>query len=149
MMMNCNEKALDRGADCLSLIYRHFGKMLTPMEIRANQKCYGDVLRLMASHAKKEGFFSRRIKCRPHQLNSLSHPIIVGWRGNHYVVLESVDETGYIILDPLVGRRFLDPQAFQYYYSGKVLQILPQHMFEKVGLRKRLRSLIPVVNMLI
>jgi len=121
----CSEsKMTHRGADCLSLVFRHLGVHIAPADIHEHLSAKSDLLRSMAKFARHKGFFGMKQRCDIHTLQNFHHPVITRLGDYGFIVLERTDSSGFVVLDPLVGRRFLDHHSFTQMYQGAVLHVM-------------------------
>lgn len=63
-------------------------------------------------------------------LKKIQLPAIIFWENEHFVVLESIKNYTYKIIDPAVGRRILKEEQFKESYSRYVLTAKPNQDFK-------------------
>ena len=55
-------------------------------------------------------------------LTRIQYPVLMFFRGNHFVVADSMDASGFLLVrDPAVGSRKLSQQALMDHWSGETL----------------------------
>lgn len=64
------------------------------------------------------------------RLSELRLPLILHWKGYHFVVLESITHRGAVIMDPAVGRRRILREELGEGYSGIAIEAVPGEDFE-------------------
>lgn len=103
----------DCGATCLATIAKYYGRSFNISRIReaVGTTPKGTTLLGLRRGAEKLGFNTRSAKAPPEvldQLDEISLPAIISWKGYHYVVLYGKRRNKYIISDPAVGLRYID-----------------------------------------
>jgi ATP-binding cassette subfamily B protein RaxB len=92
----------------------------------------------MIKAAEAIGLDATVIEADSTQLSTLAiAPLILHWRGNHYVVLEKIDRGTAIVNDPGRGRLKLPVAALEQAYSGVCIAALPGVEFGKARISKR------------
>nr|WP_289852099.1 cysteine peptidase family C39 domain-containing protein [Rhizobium sp. SSA_523] len=67
------------------------------------------------------------------EMTGLSLPAILHWEGRHYVVLEAIRGSRFIIHDPAVGRRDFSRDDFARHFSGVALEFHSRASFDKIA----------------
>ncbi|WP_295622083.1 peptidase domain-containing ABC transporter [Chamaesiphon sp. GL140_3_metabinner_50] len=102
----------DCGAACLATVAKHYKRTFTLTRIReaVGTGSRGTTLLGLRRGAEALGFQARQCQAPPQlieQLQAAPLPLIVHWKGNHWVVLYRQRGKKYIIADPAVGIRHL------------------------------------------
>ena len=102
----------DCGAACLATVAKHYKRTFTLTRIReaVGTGSRGTTLLGLRRGAEALGFQARQCQAPPQlieQLQAAPLPLIVHWKGNHWVVLYQQRGKKYIIADPAVGIRHL------------------------------------------
>lgn len=134
------------GAACLGSILAHFGRWVSPEELR--QACMvgrdGCTALDIVKAARRYGLDVQGWRREPRQLRSMSAPMILFWSFSHFVVLEGVGRRRYYLNDPASGRRTVDPEEFDREFTGVVLSLKPGTEFRRGGNRPGvLRNFLP------
>lgn len=111
---------MDCGAACLGMICRYYGRAVSLSRIRevAHTSLDGTSLRAIVTAAEQLGLAARSVKATMAQVGQMPLPAVLHWDGNHWVVLERVDERGAVIMDPSFGRRRVAREDFEQRWSG-------------------------------
>lgn len=126
MLLLHDKKVRTWGADCLNLIYRHYGISAESTALRKQLGQSSSTMLAMARIARRRGFHPKlRESVDWLALQNVKEPMIVGWEGCPLVVLESSESQIFTIHDPLVGRRSLDANAFASLFTGTTLTLTP------------------------
>ncbi len=151
----------DCGAVCLATISLFYGKNYAINRVRemvgTGQK--GTTLLGLRRGAEKLGFNGRSAKANAeivNQLNEITLPAIINWRGYHYVVLYGQKNKQYIIADPGVGIRYISKEELlENWYEGIILLLEPdpirfsEEKEDQVkGFGRFFRRIIPYKNVL-
>lgn len=72
------------------------------------------------------------------ELKGVQLPAILHWKGNHFVVLESVRGGRYRVHDPEFGPRLYERADMEQLFSGVVLEFAPRMDLERVRAEKKL-----------
>ena len=100
----------DCGAACLATVAKHYKRTFTLSRIReaVGTGSRGTTLLGLRRGAEALGFHARQAQAPPQlveQLKEAPLPLIVHWKGNHWVVLYRQRGNKYTIADPAVGIR--------------------------------------------
>ncbi len=111
---------MDCGAACLGMICRYYGRAVSLTRIRevAHTSLDGTSLRAIVTAAEQLGLAARSVKATVAQVGEMPLPAVLHWDGNHWVVLERVDDRGAVIMDPSFGRRRVSHEDFAQKWSG-------------------------------
>jgi ABC-type bacteriocin/lantibiotic exporter with double-glycine peptidase domain len=119
----------DCGAACLATITKHYGRTFTLTRIReaVGTGAQGTTLLGLRRGAEVLGFHARPAQATPKMianLKGLSLPLIIHWKGNHWVVLYRQRGKKYTIADPAVGIRYLNHEELLAGWQNGVMLLL-------------------------
>jgi ATP-binding cassette, subfamily C, bacterial len=105
----------DCAAACLASVAKYYGKIFANSRIRAaiGTGQLGTTLLGLWRGAEILGFNARAGQAAPElldELDAITLPAIIHWKGYHYVVLYGKNRWKYVIGDPAVGIRYLSRQ---------------------------------------
>ena len=108
----------DCGAACLASITNYYGRTLSLNRIReaVGTGQLGTTLLGLRRGAESLGFNARSVRASPeilHRINEAPLPVIIHWKGYHWVVLYGQRGRKYVIADPAVGLRYLSRDELQ------------------------------------
>ncbi|MCH2247539.1 MAG: peptidase domain-containing ABC transporter, partial [Crocosphaera sp.] len=119
----------DCGAACLATVAKHNGRNFTISHLRefigASQN--GTSLLSLTRGAEKLGFNARPVKASPEiyqRITEVPFPVILHWKGYHWVVWYGKKKHKYIIADPAVGVRYLSAKELSQGWSDFILLLL-------------------------
>jgi ABC-type bacteriocin/lantibiotic exporter with double-glycine peptidase domain len=121
----------DCGAACLATIAKHYGRTFTLTRIReaVGTGSRGTTLLGLRRGAEGLGFHARPAQATPElieQLHEAPLPLLVHWKGKHWVVLYGQRGKKYIVADPGVGIRYLTrPELLAGWQNGVMLMLQP------------------------
>src|SRR5262245_47567641 len=133
------------GAACLAMVLAHYGRWVPLEELRERSGASrdgttaSDLVKTAAQYGLTgKGYFrGRRL------LTELGFPLVLLWKGAHFLVLEGLDDEHAWLNDPASGTRRIPIDEFDRDYSKIVLAFRPSPEFEKGGERpSRLRPLL-------
>jgi len=133
------------GAAALAMILAHYGRWVSLDELR--DRCgasrdgttASDLVKAGAEYGLTgKGYFRRR-----GLLSGLGYPLILLWKGSHFVVLEGLSDDYAWLNDPASGPRRITVEEFDREYSKICLSFRPGASFRAGGARRR--SLRPVI----
>jgi ABC-type bacteriocin/lantibiotic exporter with double-glycine peptidase domain len=126
------------GAVALGIIFGYWGKFLPMEELR--QACgisrNGSVAINLLKVARLYGFEARGFRYSLEELGEISHPFIVYWDQNHFLVVESITKNHVKINDPARGHLKIGLEEFVKHYSEIALVIKPGEGFKPEGGQK-------------
>lgn len=115
------------------MILGHHGRPTRISECR--ERCGagrdGTTARAIVQAARSYGLEAKGFGCTPGALAELPLPAIAHWGFNHFVVLEAITKDGAVIVDPALGRRFIDAADLDASFTGVVLTFRPGAAFER------------------
>lgn len=121
----------DCGAACLATVAKHYKRTFTLSRIReavGTGSC-GTTLLGLRRGAEALGFQARQCQAPPQLIDRLQEaplPLIVHWKGNHWVVLYRQRGKRYIIADPAVGiRHITQTELLAGWSNGMMLLLQP------------------------
>ncbi|MDQ6747294.1 MAG: peptidase domain-containing ABC transporter, partial [Candidatus Dormibacteraeota bacterium] len=121
----------DCGAACLAMTLALHGRHVALEEVRhvtGTDREGVDALALSRA-ARYFGLRARGVRLEPASLPLLEAGSILHWELNHFVVLESADSGGAVILDPAAGRRRVSMAALGRSFTGVALEMEPGEDF--------------------
>jgi ATP-binding cassette subfamily B protein len=125
----CVEQAeeMDCGAACLAMICKHYGLGMTLGKLRelANVTTQGATLESLARTGESLGFTTRGVQCTLDALRGFDLPLIVHWKGYHYVVVYGVSKRHVWVADPAIGFKKMSVEEFERGWSGTCLAFTP------------------------
>ncbi len=125
------------GAACLGMVLAHYGRWASLDELR--ERCGAsrdgttgaDLVAAAAGYGLSgKGYYRRR-----GLLAELGCPLVLLWRGAHYVVLDGLDERHAWLNDPASGPRRITVEEFDRDYSKICLAFRPTETFTPGGER--------------
>ncbi|HHT7239528.1 TPA: peptidase domain-containing ABC transporter [Bacillus cereus] len=137
----------DCGLCCLAMISRYYGKYVTLLDIQESYQNSRDGISL---HTLKEiatslDMDNKIYKVKSEDLVTCNLPVILHWKGHHFVVLESIKNKQYTIVDPAQGRMTITQEEFTQHFSGFTMYLKPNQNFKQ----KKAKNLwIPYFKML-
>ena len=119
----------DCGAACLASVAKFYGKTFSLAHTReaVGTGKLGTSLLGLKRGAESLGFNARGVKASAVMLDHLKEvtlPVILHWKGLHYVVLYGQKGKKYIIADPGVGLRYLSKQELMAGWENGVMLLL-------------------------
>ena len=119
----------DCGAACLATVAKHYGRTFTLTRIReaVGTGSRGTTLLGLRRGAEALGFHARQAQAPPQLIERLQEaplPLIVHWKGNHWVVIHRKRGKKYIIADPAVGIRHLTQAELLAGWSNGMMLLL-------------------------
>ena len=127
--------AAECGAASLASILGHFRAYRPLEEVREAvgvDRDGSNALRIVRA-ARHFGLEAEGLRCEPENFDEITLPAILYWGLNHFVVLEGWTKSGYRIMDPALGRRFVSADEFNQEFTGVVVQMEPGEHFIQTG----------------
>jgi len=123
----------DCGAACLGMVLELHGHPVPLDEVRS--VCGGgrdgiDALTLVRA-AEYYGLEARGVKTEVEDLEALGRGAMLFWDLSHFVVLDSVNRRGIVIVDPALGRRHVAWDQVRRSYAGVAILTEPAGTFER------------------
>ncbi len=123
------------GAACLAMVLAHYGRWVPLEEVR--ERCGasrdGTTGSDMIAAAKTYGLEGKGYYRRRGLLTELGSPIVLLWRGAHFLVLDGLDEHHAWLNDPAEGMRRVPIEEFDRDYSKICLVFRPGEDFRPGG----------------
>ncbi len=121
-------EAAECGLACVAMVAGHHGCHvdLPALRLIHDPSSRGASARDIMHVGDALDFNVRTMKAGLQQLDKLQLPVILHWDLVHYVVLVSIGRDGYVIHDPAVGRRTIEPAEFSRSYTGIALEFTPR-----------------------
>jgi len=119
----------DCGAACLATVAKYYKKVFTLNRIRlvVGTGQQGTSLLGLRRGAEFLGFYARSVQASSailQKMNLITFPVIIHWRGNHYVVLYGKKNKKYIIADPAIGIRYIEEEELVLNWTNFVMLML-------------------------
>ena len=119
----------DCGAACLATVCLHYGRRFSISRIReaVGTGQLGTTLLGLRRGAENLGFNAQQVKAAPELIDHIEQaplPIIIHWKGYHWVVLYGKKGKKYVIADPGVGLRYLSRRELNEGWANKVTLLL-------------------------
>ena len=119
----------DCGAACLATVAKHYGRTFAIGRAReaVGTGARGTTLLGLSRGAEAFGFHIRRGKATPELIDNISSlplPVIIHWKGYHWVVLYGKKGKKYIVADPGVGVRHLTRRELAVGWGNGVMLLL-------------------------
>lgn len=114
--------SMDCGPTCLRMIAKYYGKYYSANTLKQaiGFNKTGVSLLGISDIAEKIGFRTRGVKITYNQLRETSHPCILHWNQNHFVVLVKLNRNGVKIADPGKGViNYKNEEFFKHWVSSK------------------------------
>ena len=123
--------AADCGAACLTMVLAFHGCRVTRDQVHAALGVGRDGASALAILRAAEGYglVGRGVRLAPAAAFRLAPASVLHWEGKHFVVLERAEPGRVVVVDPALGRRELDPDAFARAFSGLALELAPGPSF--------------------
>jgi ATP-binding cassette subfamily B protein RaxB len=125
------ESVTDCGLACVAMIAGYHGHNLSVRQLEArfrigcNPLSAHDIVQL----SSKLNMHSRVLRLEPEEMPELKTPCILHWKINHYVILESIANGKWYIVDPAVGRRTISRSEVDRLFTGVALEFSPSESF--------------------
>jgi NHLM bacteriocin system ABC transporter peptidase/ATP-binding protein len=128
-------EASECGAACLAILLRHYGRMVSLLELR--QVCGvtrdgSDAASLLRA-GKIYGLDGKGYRMDLKVLRKQQFPLILFWEFNHFLVLEGFRGNRVALNDPASGPRWVSLAAFSAGFTGVVLELRPGPSFRRGG----------------
>ena len=138
------QESVECGATCLAMILAYHGRWVSPEELRelCGVSRDGTQSSSILRAARSFGLVAKGFSKSPADLAQLPMPMILFWNFNHFVVLESLSETGGWINDPATGPRWVTLDEIDTGFTGVVLAFQPTDAFKPGGARPSLFAVI-------
>lgn len=122
----------DCGPACLAMVLGAYGKHIPLREIRDHMGFRGKGVNALAivRTAKHYGLRARGVRVALKNLPSLTPPVILHWRGTHFVILGRWLRDMAEIIDPGSGRYKITSHDFALQFSGVAIIFEPGPTFE-------------------
>ncbi len=122
------------GLCCTAMILRYFGSNEPLSQFRDYLDAGRDGIKIsqIRNYFNMRGFETHTYKASVGNLSKLELPAIIFWNNEHFVVLEKIKDSHFIIVDPAFGRRKINLKDFTNEYSKVILTIKPTDQFSPV-----------------
>ncbi|MDO5082859.1 MAG: ATP-binding cassette domain-containing protein [Arachnia propionica] len=132
-------EAVECGAACLGIILRMYGRVepLERLRIACNVTRDGANAAAILAAAESYGLSGAGKVMDIDDLSAVTHPVIIHWAFQHFMVLEGFQQTRRGVLvyvnDPANGHRAMSFEEFDAGFTGVVLDLQPGPDFRKGG----------------
>lgn len=128
-------EATECGAASLAIVLAHYGKWVSLEELRdaCGISRDGSNARMVKDAAVRYGLQVRARKAEPETVKTMTLPVIVFWRFNHFLVVEGWSRDGWYLNDPGLGHRTCTDAEFDEAFTGVVLEPVPGPDFVRDG----------------
>lgn len=116
------------GVAALAMVLAHFDRHL-PLETLRDQSGVsrdGVTVAGLATAARVNGLETVILRRDVDELAELPMPQVLYWKFDHFLVLEKVQGSHFVVVDPAQGRRRLDREAFSRGFTGITVVFSPQ-----------------------
>ncbi|MES2949272.1 MAG: cysteine peptidase family C39 domain-containing protein [Pseudomonadota bacterium] len=129
--MVAQQEAVECGAACLAMVLAYYGRWVTLEELREQCGITRDGTKAtnVVKAARLHNLVAKGLQKDAKELLSLPHPLIVFWRFNHFVVVESINTEHVRLVDPAVGPMTITRAEFEEGYTGIALAFEPGEGF--------------------
>lgn len=119
------------GVCCTAMLLRYYKSNESLSDLRKSLESGRDGLKIsqIRDYLRNRGFETRIYRASLNNLSKLPMPAVIFWNNEHFVVLEKVTNSYFIIVDPALGRRKIDTFNFKKEYSNIVLSVIPTESF--------------------
>ncbi|MDQ1236187.1 ABC-type bacteriocin/lantibiotic exporter with double-glycine peptidase domain [Paenibacillus sp. SORGH_AS306] len=120
------------GLCCLAMILGYYRHEVGLPELRkkADEGRNGTSLLTLKNIATAYNLQAKGQHIPTELLHLLQLPAIIFWNQKHYVVLEAINDTSAVIIDPEIGRSKISIDQFNTSYSGIALSLVPNDSFQ-------------------
>ena len=128
-------EATECGAAALSIILQHYGKYVPLAQLRelcGVSRDGSDAANLVLA-ASSLGLTANGYKKGLKALAAVKPPAIVFWEFNHFLVFEGFQGDRVFLNDPALGPRTVTREEFDRSYTGIVLTMEPNNLFQRGG----------------
>ena len=118
----------DCGPACIAMIFAFYGYKINVNDIKANTRIGRDGISLakMRNIVEEYGFiFKAYSNCQSEDNIEKKLPIIMCTKNNHFVVVEKKIKRGYVVFDPIDGKKIIDIPTMQKEYYDLLVIIRP------------------------
>lgn len=129
------------GLACLAMICSHFGSSLDLPAIRRKFRVSLKGMRLdtLLRYASELGLSGRALRLDVDELSKLRTPAVLHFDFDHFVVLESVNRKGFVVLDPAVGQTTVSHESMGRRFTGVAIEFTQRTEFGETTPIERLR----------
>lgn len=127
------------GAASLGMVLAYYGKWVPLEELRVTCGASRDGTSMadLLKAARQYGLDGYGRYLRAPNLPKVGYPVILFWKGAHFVVLEGLVKGGARLNDPAVGPRFVTTEELESDYAKVCLVLRPTPDFAKGGTKPR------------
>ncbi len=119
----------DCGAACLATVSLHYGRRFSISRVReaVGTGQLGTTLLGLRRGAENLGFNAQQVKASPKLLDRLDKvpfPVIIHWKGYHWVVFYGKKGRKYVVADPSIGIRYLTRNELDQSWKNRIMLLL-------------------------
>lgn len=135
-------EALECGAASLAMILAYYHKYvsLEVLRIECGVSRDGTKASNIIKAGRKFGLEGSGYRMEIDDLKNVAKPAILFWNFNHFVVYEGRRGKKFVINDPAVGRRYVEPEDFNDSFTGVVLTFQKKDGFVADGAKPTIYS---------
>lgn len=125
------------GAASLAMIMAHYGKFVPLDEVRmaCGVARDGSTAKNIMAAAREYGMTGKAYRREPEVLKTMTFPLLVHWRFQHFLVVEGFKDGAWYLNDPALGARTCPAAEFDTSFTGIVLALEPGPEFVQEGRR--------------
>lgn len=127
-------EAAECGAACLAMVLCAHGRWESLEAVRDDCGVSRDGASAadIVAAAQRRGLDAEAFSREVDELAALPLPQILFWDFNHFVVLEAIGRSGFLVHDPAHGRRRIDRAEFGRRFTGVTLAFTPTPTFRRI-----------------
>ncbi len=139
-------ESADCGLACLAMIFEFHGVKTNIEYFREKYSSDNSGLSLYDLYkiAQEHGFSAKGLQVDLNEISSLTLPAVAHWGGNHYVILEEINNSKIIIIDPAFGRTTHSIEYASKLLTGVFLEI-HRHPDNKTIIDLKAKRIIPSI----
>lgn len=126
------------GAASLAMIMGHYGKFIPLEQVRiaCGVARDGSTAKNILIAARAYGLVGKAFRREPEALKTMTFPLIVHWRFQHFLVVEGFKQGAWFINDPAIGARTCPEDEFDTSFTGIAMELTPGPEFTQEGKRE-------------
>lgn len=130
---------VDCGAASLAMITAYYDRPVGVSRLRdlAGVSTSGASLTQLVHAADEVGYETRSLRVSADRLGKLKLPVVLFWKGYHYVVLYALTARHAYIADPAMGKIKITLEELERDFSGYALEVTPTEAAERIRSKPR------------